>query len=244
MSALRASVRRQFGQRACAFFAALAAIALCGSQSAFAGLIFTQLQFDGFVRSGNGSGPVAGVEQHFTSVDFPPPTSNISLPATNPPLAPPLDPSNNLRMQFDFAANAPLNGDTFPRGTIWITSPTTGQVFANDLDDTLATPVEFDTYVYLQELAADQQLIFEGIRVESGNFPFPPAADTFISNNAGSAADPIHVHLKLTQDQVSFGLLKVHFYYDTAVRTIPEPATATMLLCAMAGAVSMRRRSR
>ena len=65
MSALRASVRRLIGPRALAFFVALAAFADCGSQSALGGLIFTQVQFDGFVRSGNGSGPVADVEAAF-----------------------------------------------------------------------------------------------------------------------------------------------------------------------------------
>jgi hypothetical protein len=248
MSSFRAGVRRLFGQRAFTFSVALAAIVLCGSQSVFAGLIFTQVQFDGAVRSAGGSGPVAGVEQHFTSTDITaPPSSNTALPATNPPLASPLQSSNNLSIASDFVASAPFDGGSpfYKRAMLWITSPTTGQVFKNSLDDNLATPIEFDTFLYLQELLPNQQLDIKGVRVEVFGIPaIVPAADTFISSNVGSAADPIHVHLKMAADQLVLGTssAKIFFYYDTTTRTIPEPATAAMLLALVVSALAVRRR--
>jgi hypothetical protein len=229
MIAIPASLPRRFGRLSFAFFAVLSSALLVAAQAAHAGLIFTEVGLDGFVRSGNGSGPVAGVETHFTSVDFPPPTTNNSLPATNPPLPSPLLPSNNLRMAYDFVANAPLNGGTSKRAMLWITSPT-GSLFANNLDDFLPTPVQFDTRIYLQELLPNQQLDIKAIRVEIFGVPNTAIpANTVISPNVGSAADPIHIHLGLTQDQLLNGTLKAFIYYDTTATVIPEPATLAML---------------
>jgi hypothetical protein len=240
MSALSRSVCQLFGRSASALLLTGIAVFLIGSQSAHAGLIFTQVEFDGQVRSGGGDGSVAGVEEHFTNDDFPPPTTNHPLPATNAPLPAPLDQSNDLRLMYDFAANAVLDGEILPLGTMWITSPTTGNVFANHLDNTVNLPVDFDTTVYLEELGADEQLVFKGIQVESGQI-FPAAAETMISSGRGSAADPIQVHLGLTQEQVDFGLLKVRFFYDTEMRVIPEPTAGVLILCGLIGAAVMRR---
>jgi hypothetical protein len=152
------------------------------------------------------------------------------------------NPSNNLSIAYDYVAFAPLNGDTFQRAMLWITSPT-GNIFRNSLDDLLATPVDFDTFFYLQELLPNQQLDIEAVRVEVFGIPnSEPAADTFISSNIGSAADPIHLHLKLAEDQLLLGALKMFIYYDTTGRVIPEPATAGLLLAAIVGVIAMRRR--
>ena len=237
---------RRIGRRIRQLFVALAATAglIALPFPANAGLIFTSVRFDGAVRNSGGDGPVAGVEQHFTNVAFPPPNTGKDLPATNPPLPPQLQPSNNLRISYDHANSAPLNGSLYPRDLLWITSPTTGEVFANDLDEFLSTPVEFETHVYLEGLAANEQLNFAGIRIESGHLPpFPPATMTEISNNRGSIDDPIRVLLRLSAGDVGFGFLKVHFYYGTEERLIPEPATAALVMCAVIDLAMIRRRS-
>src|SRR5262245_35694585 len=126
MSSTRAGVRRVFGQGAFALSVALAAIVVTGSQSAFAGLIFQHVQFDGAVRNNGGSGPVAAVEQHFTDTDITaPPSSNTPLPATNPPLPAGLQAANNLSIASDFVGSAPFDGGpaTYKRAMLWITSP-------------------------------------------------------------------------------------------------------------------------
>jgi hypothetical protein len=249
MSSIRAGVRRPFGQRALGVVVALAAIVFCGSQTAVASLIFTQVQFDGAVRNNGGSGPVNAVEQHFTDTDVTaPPTSSTPLPATNPPLPAGLQAANNLSITTDFVASAPFDGGSpfYKRAMLWITSPTTGQVFKNPLDNLLATPIDFDTSVYLSELLANQQLVIKGVRVEVFGIPaIVPAANTVISNNVGSAADPIHIHLDMAANQLVLGSssAKIFVYYDTTTRTIPEPATSTMLLAVALGAVALRRRS-
>jgi hypothetical protein len=237
MSTPPVAVYRHFGRVVSASVVSI--VVLCAGEFAFGGLIFKQVQFDGQVRSGNdGRGPVSGTEQHFTNDVFPPPDTNQLLPATNPPLTSPLDPSVNLRLKLDTADNAIINGEAATLGTLWITSPTTGEVFTNELDDFVELPVDFDTILYLQELGANEKLTIKGIEVESGEI-FPAAGETMISPGRGSENDPIQVHLKLTQEQVGFGLLKVRFYYDTGI--IPEPATGLMLLSAVVVAFPLRR---
>ena len=108
---------------------------------------------------------------------------------------------------------------------LWITSPTTGQVFKNPLDSTLATPIDFDTSVYLQELLPNQQLDIKGVRVEVFGVPtIVPAANTVISSNIGSQADPIHIHLDMAANQLVLGSssAKIFVYYDTTTRRNPR----------------------
>jgi hypothetical protein len=242
MIAIPASVRRHIGPSAFALFTILATFAFTGPQSALAGLIFTQVGLDGHVRNNNGSGPVAGVETHFTTDDFEPPTMR-ALPATPPAPPAPLLAAVDLRINSDYVAFAPLNGETFQRAMLWITSPTTGNIFRNSLDDLLAAPVELDTFVYLEELLPNQQLDIEAVRVEVFGIPNSELpANSFISNNIGSAADPIHIHLGFAQDQLLLNALKMFIYYDTTGRVIPEPATAGLLWAVIVGAVAMRRR--
>lgn len=248
MSSNRAGVRRLVGQRALVVAVALATVVVCGSQSAFASLIFTQVQFDGAVANNGGNGPANAVEQHFTDTDVTaPPTSSTALPATNPPLPAGLQPANNLSITTDYVASAPFDGGSpfYKRAMLWITSPTTGQVFRNPLNNSIALPIDFDTSVYLSELLPNQQLLIKGVRVEVFGIPsIVPAANTIISNNVGSAADPIHIHLDMAANQLVLGSssAKIFVYYDTTLRTIPEPATSAMLLAVALGVVALRRR--
>jgi hypothetical protein len=109
----------------------------------------------------------------------------------------------------------------------------------------LATPIEFETFVYLDELTGDQQLNIQAVRVEVFDVPnTEPAADTFISNNIGSQADPIQIRLRMTPDQLLNDTFKMFIYYDTGVRVIPEPATLGIVLAAIMGVAAMRRRVR
>jgi hypothetical protein len=156
-------------------------------------------------------------------------------------------PANNLSVAYDHANSALLDGQSYPRDMLWITSPQTGKVFRNSLDDFLPTPIQLDTIVYLQDLLPNQQLNIKGIRVEVFGVPTTePAVNTIISPNIGSQADPIHIHLDLAEDQLVLGdsSLKAFIFYDTSARVIPEPATAALLWTAIAGVVSLRRRLR
>ena len=98
--------QRQLNRRAAALspylFIAIGAIfhAVAHSQSAPAALIVDALSYNGSVRSGTAT----GVEKHDTTTNFPPPNAGIALPATNPPLTPPLVASKNLTMTYTTAS--------------------------------------------------------------------------------------------------------------------------------------------
>ncbi len=220
---------------------------LAWSSTASAGLVFNTVRLDANVRSGGGSGGTAGVEKHFTDDDFPPvnnqPITFHGLPAVAPNPPAPLQAAVNLRMKLDEVGSAPLGGEIFSLSTLFISSAT-GVLFNNSLDNLIDLPVEFETSLYLSDLPSGQKLSFAGIRYEP---PVPVETPSFISisDNRGSADDPINVLVKFSKDDLVSpvgNLLKVLFYWETMeTPLIPEPATGTLLLIALVGLTGIRR---
>jgi hypothetical protein len=217
-------------------------LSLCSSASG--ALIVQSLSYDGSVRV-NAS---TAVEEHDVAAAFPQPVLNIPLPATNNLNSPFDDPYDLMITAVDLSAGAPLNGDIFPRMTIWIKNPNPSDffdMFANPLDLSVATPVRLELSLYLQDLAANEQLVVHH-RYETvdGEFPFPPFVETAPSTGRGSQADPLRLYLGLPSGSVdemfNFGFVKTHLYYDTDI--IPEPAAAVLMLIGIAFASLARRR--
>jgi hypothetical protein len=210
---------------------------------AFADLIFNSVRYDGHVRVGG----TTGVEEHFTDDPFPPPDVLVPLPATNPPLAMGLAPSRNLRMTVTEFLSA-LEGELMQQVVLTISATPPLTPFANPLDNTLAEPVQFEAFVYADDLPAGQMLDLRGIFVESFNLmPFPPPTTSMISG-VGSEASPMRIQLGLAASQVSGampdqnGFLKLHLYYDTKDFVIPEPSALALALLGVVGAAFARHR--
>jgi hypothetical protein len=223
-----------------------ALLSLVVSTTASADLIVQSVQYDGHVRSG----ATVGVEAHFQGTDFSAPAFNIPLPATNPPLPAPLASANNLQItSVDHLNMAPLGGELFPRLTIWIQNPNPAdffEVFDNTLDTTLPFPVQLEMFLYLEELAANEQLeIFPRFETTSTLPPFP-SFPSVMTSGRGSLADPLHLQLGLPASAVSGvftnGALKIHLYYDRGI--VPEPATLALALFAFGPIAGAWRRNR
>jgi hypothetical protein len=254
MSALRASVRRRFGQSAFAFVVALAAVALCGSQSAIAGLIGTNyyVRYDGSVRNGAN----VGVEGHNNTLPFG--TNNIpthEIPVTiNPPA-----PLSNARVLTvtETAFLGPM--DTTHaildiQGKFSAGGPT---VFVNNLDATLAFPVVFEGRFYdsdpTKALVLDLNkmidvgggVFHDTVELENvGDFYKLPLAQKHVSGS-GTINDPLRIVLDIPASMVSVnrGRVKVHLYFgETDSTVIPEPATAALVLIGLTGLGFARRR--
>jgi hypothetical protein len=164
----------------------------------------------------------------------------------NAPFASP----NNLTITFVDLVPAPLNGEVLPRMTIWIQNPSPADnfdMFDNPLDLALQYPVRLDLRLYLEELAANEQLVvhhrFETI---AGEFPFPAFGEVAPPTGRGSQADPLYLQLGLPASTVNdsafnFGFVKTHLYYDTDI--IPEPTAALLGLFGFAISLTIRRRA-
>jgi hypothetical protein len=224
-----------------------AIIAICGSlllsESASAALIVDAINYNGHVRNGL----VTGVEAHGTSTDFPPPAAAIPLPATNPALPASLLPSKNLSM----TATNTIQQFPVPGGPLYDTlivqiSASSGDVFANALDNTLTYPVQAELFLYSNSPGMKAVLNPAIIGIENFNFPFDvPLPGSYSVSGLGTQANPLHVQLGLTASQVDDqnGFVKLHLRYGEML--VPEPATIAILAWGIAffSCNSIRRRS-
>jgi len=220
-------------------------LAIAISSPASAALIVDSLHYDGHVRIG----ATLGVEEHHLETNLSAPAFNIALPATNAALPAPLLSANNLQItSLDLAALAVLDGEFLPRLTIWIqnTNPLDGfEVFDNPLNTSLPFPVRLNLKLYLEGLAANEQLVVHH-RYEALNSIIPFNAFTEIAppSGRGSSADPLILQLGLPASAVNFdftnGWLKTQLYYDT--ERVPEPTALVLALMSVAVASAVRRR--
>lgn len=210
-------------------FVALSAL----GSSASADLILDSIRYDGHVRVGS----TTGVEEHFRSEDIVSPEALEPLPATNPPLPGPLSPAFDLRVSVtDFQDN-----DVVERAIIQISGSGggSGDIFANPLNGSLTHPVEFETFLYDDNLPSGDKLVVSGIEIESFDFSSP---GTSLISGAGSQANPLRIQLGLTANQVDFrnGFVKVHLTFE--VDPVPEPASWALAIFGLL-AVAARRRA-
>lgn len=208
---------------------------LGAARVATAELIFDSMRYDGHVRNGS----TTGIEEHHTSASATPQIAMHPLPATNAPLDSPLEAANDLQVALTYSPAAPLFGDTSERVEVWIRDPTSLDTFANDLDDTLGfPPVEFETFVYLEDLAANEKIVLHHIGIEGDSSVAPyeaPAScqaspEACIFSGTGSPADPLHLLIGLDAEQPTLsnrnGQVKIQLYYGRMV--VPEPATVCL----------------
>ncbi len=206
-------------------------LALALSGSASAALIVSALDYDGHVRNGL----VTGVEEHTaSSTPFPPPNASIPLPATNPPLTPPLLASKNLTMTATTAQELfPSPGGILYDTLIIQISAASGNVFANTLDNMLALPVQVDLSVYSNTPGMKTVLNPANIGIE--NFDLPPFSSplpgSYTTSGLGTQANPLRIQLGLSASQVDTqnGFVKLHLRFSEMV-FVPEPASCVMLL--------------
>jgi hypothetical protein len=184
------------------------------SQPARGDLVFDSVRYDGSVRSG----ATSGVERHFTDTNYylgGGDVFDVPLPAVGAfPLSPLLDPFD-LLMDFVDLPNAPYQGELLGRTTVWITNQTiSGNIFANTLDSNETHPVEFEAYLYDDELGPQETVIVYPI-VENFAFPYLPPSISSITGR-GSMNDPLHIQLQMTASELAFrnGFAKIHLYYD------------------------------
>jgi hypothetical protein len=216
----------------CAIGAVMLAVALSGN--ATAALIVSSIDYDGSVRSG----ATTGVEEHSTSTDFPPPSANILLPATNAPLSAPLSAAKDLTM----TATSTMEQFPVPGGPLYdalvvqISAPT-GDVFANALDNTLAYPVQLDISVYSD--TPGMKAVLDPANIGLENFDLPPFASpdpgSYTVSGLGTQANPLRIQMGLTAAQVDDqnGFVKLHLRYGE-MDYVPEPATCLLLLVGLA----------
>ena len=215
------------------------------TNSASAALIVDALSYDGSVRSGM----VAGVEEHSTTTNFPPPIAGIGLPATNPPLTAPLLASKNLTMTATTAQELfpSPGGILYDTLIVQISSPT-GNVFANALDNTLPFPVQAELFVFSD--SPGMKAVINPANIGLENFELPPFSSpvpgSYTVSGLGTAANPLHIQLGLSAAQVDDqnGFLKLHLRYTEMV--VPEPTACMILLFGIAclAEPSIFRRSR
>lgn len=220
-------------------------LALAIGTSASGALIVQSLGYDGSVRID----AAAAVEEHDVAAPFQALAFNIPLPATNA-LAAPFDPPHDLLItSVDSTPAAPLNGNLYPRMTIWIqnTNPLEDfDMFANPLDTTVPYPVRLDLSLYLDDLAPGKLLIVHPRyeTIEEALPPFPAFAEIAPSTGRGSQSDPLLLHLGLPASAVDGDFnenwLKTHLYYETG--DVPEPSAALLALVGIAVASATRRR--
>lgn len=254
MSALQASVRRHFGHLARVIFAALVVIAFTVSQSAMAGLMGTNyyIRYDGNVRSG----ATVGVEGHSNTLPFA--TNNIpthEIPVTSNPPAP----LSNARVltvtETEFLGPMSTNHVILSiQGKLSAGGPT---VFVNNLDSTLAFPVQFEGHFYdndptmalvldLNKTINAGGVFHDTVELENfGTFYKLPLAQKHISGS-GVINDPLRIVLDIPASMVPInrGQLKVHFYFgQSSTPAIPEPTTFALVMIGLAGLGIARRRS-
>jgi hypothetical protein len=203
------------------------------SPTAFGDLIFQSVRYDGSVRSGM----TTGVERHFTDTDYDLGGSDIfdvplpGVPAF--PVAPLLTPPFNLLMDFVDLPNTFYQGELLDRTTIWITNQTsTGAIFKNTLDGNDTHPVEFEAFLYDDELGPLETLIVHPV-VENFAIPHMPPSISSITGR-GSLNNPIHIQLQMTANELAFrnGFIKLHLYFDRG--EVPEPSTLLLTLVSVA----------
>jgi PEP-CTERM motif len=234
---------RVAGRTACHVIASGAlSVVLALANSASAALIVDALGYDGHVSNA----ATIGVETHFTGTNFPPPAAGIALPATNPPLAPPLLASKDLTMTATSTSEM-FQGTLYSTLIVQISAPT-GNVFANALDNTLALPVEASLFLFSDTPGMKAVLDPANIGIENFNLPpfSSPVAGSYTVSGTGTQADPLHIQLGLAASQVATqnGFVKLHLRYGEMVY-VPEPATCLLLLVGLAGlAQTAARRNR
>jgi hypothetical protein len=215
-----------------AILAALLAISF--APSAFGDLIIDSVRYDGSVRSGM----TTGVERHFTDVNYDLGDADIfdaPLPAVAAfPPAPLLAPFN-LLMDFVDLPNAPYQGDFLDRTTIWITNQSfNGNIFANTLDSNDTHPVEFEAFLYDDEIDPNslESLVVHPI-VENFALPHLPPSISSITGR-GTINNPLHIQLQMTASELAFrnGFIKLHLYFERGV--VPEPSTFLLTLLGFA----------
>jgi MYXO-CTERM domain-containing protein len=218
------------------------------SATASGALIVDALNYDGHVKIG----AVLAVEEHHKTANFTAPASNLPLPATNPPLPAGFQSANNLTItSVDLAPLAVLNGEIIPRMTIWIQNPSPAdsfEVFDNPLNTGLTHPIRLDLSLYLEEIAANEQLVVHHRYEASDNIiPFASFAEVAPSTGRGSLADPLQLHLGLPASAATGdftnGALKVLLFYETDSDVVPEPAAGLLALIGVALVGAIRRRS-
>jgi hypothetical protein len=207
------------------FFAGMSVV-LCLAASTSASLIGDSLEYDGHVKSG----AATGVEEHAVAPAFPPIT--FTVPVTNGPLAPPLQPAHALsgsETEFgDF-----LGSLSVQHVVITLQGPGGTNAFVNPLDSSIALPITFDG-VFHTDLA-NKMIDIQGIGIEAipalvGTLPpFPSPSGNVALSGLGTAANPLHVSFGLAANQLqSNDNVKIHLYYTTSI--VPEPSTIAMLL--------------